>query len=417
MAGMILRSATLADGRITDVRIVDGVITEIAPGIVASEHGEEVMDLDGRLLLPSFAEAHAHLDKAFLSERIPNVTGDLMGAIRAMETHRHLITLEDTIERAERAVRLMVQNGTSLIRTHADTTIDNGLKSVEALSEVRRRVQDVCDVQIVSLVSWPVTGAAGANSRALLRDALQAGADVVGGCPHLDTESAAANETLLGIAAEYGRDVDLHTDETLDPDVLALADLAQRVAASGFPHRVTASHCVSLVMQSENRQREVAERVAAAGIDVVALPHTNLFLQGRQHQTAMPRALTAVRALRAAGVNVCAGADNLQDPFNPMGRADPLETASLMVMAAHFLPHEALHAVSGAVRQAVNGDPGGIAVGAAADLVAVPTASVREALAFGPPNRMVFRAGRLVSGPSPKRTVHGSRDGRTGDVI
>ena len=424
---VLLRSATLADGSVTDVRITGGTITEIAPDLaphLASSpvgdpggEDEEIIDLDGRLLLQSFAEPHAHLDKAFLSERILNPTGDLMGAIRAMETHRHLITVDDTIERAERAVRLMVQNGTSLIRTHADTTTDNGLKSVEALSEVRRRVRDVCAVQIVALVSWPVTGSAGANSRALLRDALQAGADVVGGCPHLEGDSAAANETLLGIAAEYGRDVDLHTDETLDPTVLALADLAARVLASGFPHRVTASHCVSLVMQPEDRQREVAELVAAAGISVVALPHTNLFLQGRQHQSAMPRALTAVRALRAAGVNVCAGADNLQDPFNPMGRADPLETASLMVMAAHLLPGDALHAVSGAVRHAIHGTSGCLAVGEPANLVALQASSVREALAFGPAGRLVFHGGRPVSGHFTKSTVHGSRDSHSDHVI
>ena len=84
-------------------------------------------------------------------------------------------------------------------------------------------------------------------------------------------------------------------------------------------------------MQSVARQDEIAAVVAAAGISVVALPHTNLFLQGREQQQSMPRALTAVKAQRAAGVNVCAGADNLQDPFNPMGRGAPLETGSLML--------------------------------------------------------------------------------------
>ena len=59
---------------------------------------------------------------------------------------------------------------------------------------------------------------------------------------------------------------------------------------SGFPHGVTASHCVSLGMQPEARQRQIAEKVAAAGISVIALPHTNLFLQGRDHQSAMPAA-------------------------------------------------------------------------------------------------------------------------------
>ena len=103
---------------------------------------------------------------------------------------------------------------------------------------------------------------------------------------------------------------------------------------------MTASHCVSLGMQPPARQHEVAEAVAAAGIAVVALPATNLYLQGRDHPQAMPRGLTAVRALRDAGVVVAAGADNLQDPFNPLGRACPFETAALMVLTAHLTPAE-----------------------------------------------------------------------------
>ena len=398
---MLLQSAILADGRSVDVRIADGLISEIGAGLVPG--GDDVLDLGGRLLLSAFAEPHAHLDKAFLAERIINETGDLMGAILAMHANRHLVSLEDTIQRAERAVRLMVANGTTLIRSHADTTVENGLMSVEALAEVRRRTADVCDLEIVALVGWPITGSAGADTRALLRDALDAGADVVGGCPHLEDDPGAATDQLLDLAAERGRNVDLHTDETLDPSKLALEHLARRIRETGFPHRVTASHCVSLVMHTEARQREVAGLVAEAGITVVALPHTNLFLQGRDHQQSMPRALTPVKALRDAGVNVCAGADNLQDPFNPMGRGDPLETGSLMVMAAHLLPDIALDCVSGAVHRAVFGSHQGITLGAPAELVALAATGVREALAFGPTDRMVFHQGRLVSAsPSGK---------------
>jgi cytosine/creatinine deaminase len=393
---VLLRGATLADGSTTDVRVRGQLIDAVGTSL-ASKPDEDVIDLEGQLLIPSLAEPHAHLDKAFLSERIPNATGDLMGAILAMSASRHLITVADTIERAERAVRLMAAHGTTAVRSHADTTLENGLDSVEALTEVRRRVAGICDLQIVALVSWPVTGSAGAESRALLRAALEAGADLVGGCPHLDDDPHGANEVLLEVAAEYGRDVDLHTDETLDDGKLALEDLARRVIASGFPNRVTASHCVSLGMQTAARQQEIAELVAAAGLNVVALPQTNLFLQGRDFQTAMPRALTAVKALRAAGVNVCAGADNLQDPFNPMGRADPLETGSLMVVAAHLLPSDALDAVSGAAHLALSGRRPAIRPGSCADLVAMPARTVREALAFAPSARTVIYKGRLIS--------------------
>ena len=331
---MIVHGA-VTDGP-ADVLIVDGVIAEIGADLPSAT--ADVVDLEGYLLLPAAVEPHAHLDKAFLAERIENPSGDLMGAITAMRSSRHLLDVDETIERAERAARIMAANGFRAVRSHADTTMEHGLRSIEALTEVRSRVADVIDLEIVALCGWPVVGPNAADQRALLRDALDAGADLVGGCPHLegDGRSAEATEFFLQTASDRGVGIDLHTDETLDADVLGLVDLATMVL-DGFEHPVTASHCVSLGMQEPLRQQEIAELVAQAGIDVVALPHTNLFLQGR-NWAPMPRGLTAVAALRSAGVNVAAGADNLQDPFNPLGRACPFETAGLMVMTCHLSP-------------------------------------------------------------------------------
>jgi cytosine deaminase len=148
-------------------------------------------------------------------------------------------------------------------------------------------------------------------------------------------------------------------------------------------------------------QQAVAGRVAAAGIGVVVLPHTNLFLQGRAHQTSTPRGLAPVDVLRRAGVTVAAGGDNLQDPFNPVGRGDPLETAGLLVMAAHQLPDDALDTVSRAARAVMGlADDG--------DTVLVRAATVREAIAFGPSGRVVRRRPRPDGGtPDVIRSTHG----------
>jgi cytosine deaminase len=381
----------VTDGQL-DVLIVDGVIAAIGDALTAPPDASTI-DLDGQLLLPAAVEPHAHLDKAFLAERVENRTGDLIGAIEAMIAFDGQITSDDIVARAERAARLMAANGYVAVRTHADTTEYNGLLNVEALVEVRRRVADVIDVEIVALTGEPVVGPAGATHRSLLRDALAAGADLVGGCPHLESAGSieAATDVFLEIAAGAGVGVDLHTDETLDPHVMGLEYLAAQILA-GFPHRVTASHCVSLGQRDATEQQRIAELVAAAGIGVVTLPHTNLWLGGRGQQP-VPRGLTAVDALRRAGVAVAAGADNLQDPFNPMGRACPFETASLMVLVAHDLPHVAWDAVSAASRR-VLGLPGGtIEVGAPADLVTVPGTSLRQAIAEGPTPRRVFRRG------------------------
>jgi len=382
-------------GDTVDVLVEHGLVAAVGPaGAVAVPEGTTVHDLSGHLLLPAPVEPHAHLDKAFLAEAVPNPTGDLAWAIAAMESYRHLLDHAHTVTRAERAARLMAANGYVAVRTHADVTVGNGLASVTALAEVRARVADVIDVQVVALAGSPVVGAAGARQRELLAEALDAGADLVGGCPHLEDFTpagiAAATDVLLGIASEHGVGVDLHTDETLDPGADGLAVLARRVLA-GFAHTVTASHCVSLGQHDAATQRATAELVAEADIGVIALPHTNLFLQGRG-RTPIPRALTAVEALRAAGVQVAAGADNLQDPFNPVGRADPFETAGLMVLAAHLLPADAWASVSTAAAAVLGRPPGGFMVGDRADLLAVPAATVREAIAFAPTPRLRLRA-------------------------
>jgi cytosine deaminase len=384
-----------ASHRVVDVRIVDGVIAAV--GDLDVVDGEHIESLVGRMLLPAAVEPHAHLDKAFLAERIENPTGDLMGAIEAMQANRHLLGVEETVERAERAARLMAANGYRAVRSHADTTVEHGLRSIEALAEVKRRVADVIDVEIVALCGWPMTGSAGADQRALLVDAMSAGADLVGGVPHLEeTGTRESTAFLLQVASDFGVGVDLHTDETLNGSVLGLVDLVELTLA-GFSHPVTASHCVSLGVQSASRQQEIAEMVAAAGIAVVALPHTNLYLQGRGHAP-MPRGLTAVGALRAAGVVVAAGADNLQDPFNPTGRACPLETAGLMTMTAHLLAHQAWDAVSESSAAATGLDRVAIEPGSPAHLLSVPAATLREAIAFGPGDRMVWRHGVRIDG-------------------
>ena len=357
---------------------------------------KQIVDAKGALLTSSLAEPHAHLDKAFLSERISNPTGDLMGAINAMESGRDQITVDDTIARAERAVRLMVSNGVTAIRTHADVTEWNSLDSIDALLEVRNRTREIVELQIVALLGWPLSGDLGQANLALGKKAIRLGADILGGCPHLDVDPVGANIALLQLASELGCGLDLHTDEHTDAHRVSLEDLAERVIAIKFAHSVTASHCVSLGMQTEDVQQRISEKVALASIGVVALPHTNLFLQGRDKSTAPPRGLTAISKLRRAGVRVAAGADNLQDPFNPLGSGDPLETAALMVLAAHQLPDDAFDAISNTAKSVIGTAQSHLEIGDRADLMLTQADSLREAIANRSARSMVMYRGRLT---------------------
>jgi cytosine deaminase len=338
-----------------------------------------------------------------LADRIDNPDGDLLGAIRGLEAVRESITYEDIVERAVTAAQLMSRNGVTSVRTHADTTKGGGLTSVLALLEAKRLCASFIDIQVAMLLGWPVTGTEGTQNRALALDAIAAGVDVVGGCPHLDPDPRGAVEYFLQLALEHSLPLDLHADENLRASSQDLSYLAEVMIADNIVHPVSASHCVSLSIQDEAAVLRTATRVAQAGINVTALPHTNLFLQGRDIATSIPRAITPVNVLRRAGVNVAAGADNVQDPFNPMGRADPLETASLMVMASHQLPHDAIQMITSNASKVVHNAESSIEVGQSANLVAIPATNIREAIAMGPPDRFVVYGGVVIS--NQKRNI------------
>jgi cytosine deaminase len=345
------------------------------------------------MLLPSFVEPHAHLDKALTASRVPNPGGDLLGAIRAMNAAADTFTHADFVARAQAALQMMLGYGTTAVRTHVNVGSTAGMRALEALVEVRERWAGLVDLQLVALVDAPLADAGGKD----LRRALREGADVAGGCPHLDPEPQRAVQICLDAAGEANVPLDLHTDETLNPAMLTLATLADLVIRTGFPSGVTASHCVSLGVQAVDVQRAVSDRVAQARIAVVALPQTNLFLQGREHPVATPRGLTAVRVLNRAGATVAAGGDNLRDPFHPLGRGDALEVAALMVTAGHLDPAAAVASVTAAPRAALALPPVAMQVGSPADLVAIPGEDLLAALGAADPQRRVWRAGRLVA--------------------
>jgi cytosine deaminase len=397
---MLLHDATLPDGSKAEVRLDGALISEVRPaGGLAGEEAD-ALDLSGYVLLPAPAEPHAHLDKALTAERVDVQPGDLNAAIEAWHAHRSDLREEDIARRAESTALIALARGTTAVRTHVDVGEGIELRAAAALVAVRDRLRPLMDIQVVAL-SYPLAGPAGAENRALVRAALELGVDVVGGAPHIDTDPAGHIEVCLGLADEFERPVDLHMDEHLRPSV-DLEDMV-RLMADGFPQPVTASHCTSLGMQSAEVQDRLAGEVAAAGIAVVTCPGTNLHLLGRGVRTATPRGLTALQALLRAGVLVAGGGDNVQDFFHPLGCGDPLQTAALLVLAGQLDVHTAYRLVSENAR-AVMGLPGaGVAPGAPADLVAVAAGSLQEALSTTTEDRIVFRAGGVVSRTSVVR--------------
>lgn len=409
---LVLRGGILAGGETADVAVdaEAGEIVAVGPGLVPLP-GDRVEDCGGMVVLPAPADPHAHLDKA-LSADTPgceNPAGDLAGAIAVWHAHWPRLHHDDLVARATRAVEAMVLRGTTAIRTHVDIGPALGLRALEALREVKADVEGrgLADLQLVGLFARPMTGDGSPAVRRLVAEAVEVGLDVVGGGPYLDPNPVEATEWLLEVAADAGLPVDLHTDETLDAEILTVADLARLVAERGPGAGVTASHCVSLGMVPPQRQEEVAAALAAAGVNVVTLPQTNLYLQARGIRHAPPRGLTPVRTLLDAGVNVAGGADNVRDPFCAMGRFDAAETAALLVMAGHLTPAEAWEACSARARRAL-GVPGGrVAVGEAAELLCIEGTSLAGAIAGGGERRLVVHRGAVVARTEVRRVLGG----------
>lgn len=389
---------SLADGTIADVSIRDGLISTVQPRSATANSPEPPLrlDLQGYVLLPAPAEPHAHLDKALLGSRVPNESEDLAGAIAAVIEAYRLMTEDDIADRALKAIRQAVTHGYTAIRTHLDCRIGVGSRSVAVLQSLREELREFIDLQLVALAG-PVAGEDGASHRALLEESLEAGADLVGGVPTLEEDSEASVRELLAVARSFGVGLDLHVDETLDSRAHALRILADRVIETGFAAPVTASHCVSLASQPLEDVRDTARRVHEAGIRIVALPQTNLYLQGRELGHTAPRGITAVRELRDAGVTVAGGGDNWRDPFNPMGRIDAMETASLLVSAGHQRIADAYASVSAAARTVMGLPEIRIAPGYPAELLAIRGESLADAIGRASEDRVVISRGRVIA--------------------
>jgi len=398
-ASLLLTGATGATGAAEDMLLCDGLVA--ARGGEVRYHprapGARVLDLRGFVLLPAPVEAHAHLDKAFLGERATNKSGDLPGAIAAMAEAYPTMTDTDIMARARRGIDIALRRGFTGLRTHVDCNVRLGLAAVDSLLRLRDEYQAMMTIQVVALVGSPLTGPEGAPLRRLLVAAVEHGIDVVGGAPSLDPHPSEAIRLLVDVASDADLPIDLHLDETTEPGAMDVDCFADAVEAKGRGGQSVASHCVRLGQQDLETAQRTARRLAAVGIAVVTLPQTNLFLQGRGTKVRIPRALTPLEVLRNAGCVVAGGGDNWRDPFNPVGRIDPFETASLLVSAGHMDPREAYAAVSFRARRALGLVVDPLAKGEEADLLAIKGSSLAEVIADATEERIVFRAGRVVS--------------------
>ena len=391
----VLHNATIPGTGVRDIAIADGMVTGVLPPQSVAP-GPGSYDLAGYVVTAAAADAHAHLDKALsldgpaARESDPGY-GDLHHAIAQWQLLSESADDADYYGRARAAALELLGNGVTAIRSHCN--LNDGphpFVGLTALIRVRDELRPLMDIEIAILPApWSPT--------ADIAGAMTAGADIVGGCPHLADDPEAELDRLVQLAHRFEVGLDIHADEQLTPTMLSVRSLARHVKSRPIPGTVTAGHCVSLGVLDPFLLAEVVAELADAGVGVVTLPITNLYLQGWAHPVSTPRGMTAVRALLDAGVTLAGGGDNIRDPFNPVGRADPLETASLLVVAGHLTVEESMAAVTTGGRRVMGLQVAGPQVGAVADLLACRGSSLRDVVARGPRDRVVLHNGRVVS--------------------
>jgi cytosine deaminase len=395
----LLSRARLSDGRLVDVRLADGLVVNVAPAgsLASAQLPEATLDLDGWLLLAAPAEPHAHLDKALSFDLINPPFGDLASAIASWVGYAATASVESIVERATQQVLVMLADGITAIRTHVDIHPGIDPAGIRALVQVRDALADLVDLQIVAFPHFRATDRE-------IAAALDLGVDLVGGAPHHSKNPLGEVDRMVAFARRYAMGLDLHTDERLDGPV-SLDHYARLVRDLPRDKSYAASHCVRLGTLPSEQRDAVIDEVRRADLGVIALPATNLYLQGRDHTTDVPRGMTALRPLISAGVRVAAGADNVRDPFNPVGRSDAFHTALLLVIAGHLTPAQAWHLVTDGARSVMGLPSSGPVIGARADLLVVPSANLVQAIADAPADRLVIRRGQLVAHSTRSRVV------------
>ncbi|MEM6940344.1 MAG: amidohydrolase family protein [Pseudomonadota bacterium] len=399
MFDLIVKGGTLPSGEVADIGIQGDRIAAIEN---LEAKARETIDARGDLVSPPFVDPHFHMD-ATLSYGTPriNASGTLLEGIALWGELKETTTQEAMVSRAVAYCDWAASMGLLHIRSHVDVC-DDSLKGVEALLEVRKQVSGHIDLQ---LVAFPQDGLfRDPTAHANLIRALDMGVDVVGGIPHFErtmAEGARSVTTLCEIAAERGLMVDLHCDETDDPQSRHIETLAFETQRLGLQGRVAGSHLTSMHSMDNYYVSKLLPMVAEAEVAAIPNPLINIVLQGRHDTYPKRRGLTRVKEMQAHGVAVAWGQDCVLDPWYSLGTADMLDVAHMGLHVAQMTAPEDMRRCFDMVTEVSAGilrlQDYGLSVGAQASLVVLDAADPIDALRLRPARLCVISKGKVIS--------------------
>ena len=398
---LVIQNAKLR-GRedLVDIAIDQGKILSI---LAVSERrspaqADRVLDAQGKLVTESYCNAHLHLCKVWTLHMMDEKAlkdyhgGDMGKAMTAIELAARVKENYDErwiIENVRKAAKLAARYGNTHIRAFADVDSKARLEGVKALIKAREELEGVVDIQVVAFPQDGVVREPGAEE--LIVEAMELGADLVGGIPwieYTDEDARAHIHKMVAIAQKFDKDVSMLVDDAGDPTLRTLEMLAVETLRVGWEGRVLAQHARAMCLYPKPYFQKLVALLKRARIGVVTDPHT-----GPLH--------ARIKELLEEGALVCLGQDDISDAYYPYGRNNMLEVAFL---ASHLLwmtteaEMETLYdMITVNAAEAMNVPGFGLKEGNSAHLVVLGVDSVLEALRWQAPPRYVISHGRLIA--------------------
>ncbi|AAY80429.1 amidohydrolase family protein [Sulfolobus acidocaldarius] len=392
---MLIKNARLEDGRIVDIKIDGDKITCIGN----CEREEDVLEANGKLVLPPYLNMHFHLDSVFT--KAENQSGTLWEGIKIWKKLKQELTEEQVYKNAVTAVKLMVAFGTLWLRTHVDIT-EKSFRLLRALLKVKEDVKELMDIQITA---FPQDGIfTDKGNEELMYKALSEGADNVGLIPHNELtreDGVRSIKFALELGKRYNRDIDGHIDETDDPNSRFLEVLAKETLENGWVGRVAAGHVTAMHSWDNAYRYRILPHVANAGISVIPNPLINAVLQGRLDTYPKRRGMAPIKEMLNFGVNVALGYDCMMDPWYPLGSGNMLQALFMAIHLDQLTGYEELrrsiYLITYNGAKALRIKNYGICVGCEANLIVTASNNVVDLIRFIDPPSYVIRKGKIVA--------------------
>ena len=394
------------------ILIEEGKISRIFPQDEVFNYSGEILDGEEGIIYPPFVEPHIHLDATQTAGQPNwNQSGTLFEGIERWAERKSLLSHEDVKSRAWKTLKWQIANGVQYVRTHVDVS-DPTLTALKAMLEVKKEIAPWVDLQIVAfpqegILSYP-------NGEKLLDQAMEVGADVVGGIPHFEFTREYGVESMhiaFDIARKYNKQIDIHCDEIDDEQSRFVETVAALALKYDMGEKVTASHTTAMHSYNNAYASRLFRLLKMSKIHFVANPLVNIHLQGRFDTYPKRRGVTRVKEMLKNNINVCFGHDDVFDPWYPLGTANMLQVLHMGLHVCQLMGYgqinDGLKLVTENSAKALGLTDYGIQEGNSANFIVLPAENGFDAVRRQVPTRYSIRHGKVISETQlAKTTIH-----------